>query len=44
MGSGACIGAITEKGKSVRLIPFNADPHDGANKEYEDWRYLGDFG
>ena len=35
MGSGACIGAITETGKSVRLIPFNADPHDGANKEYE---------
>ena len=35
MGSGACIGAITEKGESVRLIPFNADPHDGANKEYE---------
>ena len=34
MGSGACIGAITEKGKSVRLIPFNADPHDGANSEY----------
>lgn len=35
MGSGACIGAITEKGESVRLIPFNADPHDGANREYE---------
>ncbi|MCG9131798.1 DNA helicase RecQ [Candidatus Poribacteria bacterium] len=35
MGGGACIGAITEKGESVRLIPFNADPHDGANKEYE---------
>ena len=35
MGSGACIGAITENGKSVRLIPFNADPHDGANREYE---------
>ena len=35
MGSGACIGAITEKGESVRLIPFNADPHDGANQEYE---------
>ena len=34
MGGGACIGAITEKGKSVRLIPYNADPHDGANKEY----------
>ena len=35
MGRGACIGAITEKGESVRLIPFNADPHDGANREYE---------
>ena len=35
MGSGACIGAITEKGESVRLVPFNADPHDGANKEYK---------
>ena len=35
MGSGACIGAITETGKSVRLIPFNADPYAGANKEYE---------
>ena len=35
MGSGACIGAITETGKSVRLVPLNADPHDGANREYE---------
>ena len=35
MGSGACIGAITETGKSVRLVPFNADPHAGANREYE---------
>ena len=35
MGKGACIGAITETGESVRLIPFNADPHDGANREYE---------
>ena len=35
MGAGACIGAITETGESVRLIPFNADPHDGANREYE---------
>ena len=34
MGAGACIGAITENGESVRLIPFNADPHDGANNEY----------
>ena len=35
MGGGACIGAITEMGESVRLIPFNEDPHDGANREYE---------
>ncbi len=35
MNKGACIGAITEKGESVRLIPYNADPHDGANREYE---------
>ncbi len=35
MGSGACIGGITEIGESVRLIPLNADPHDGANREYE---------
>ncbi len=35
MGKGACIGGITEEGKSVRLIPLNADPHDGANREYE---------
>ena len=35
MGRGACIGAITEKGESVRLVPFNADPHDGANREYD---------
>ena len=35
MGKGACIGAITEKGESVRLAPFNADPHEGANREYE---------
>ena len=35
MSKGACIGAITEKGESVRLVPFNADPHDGANREYE---------
>ena len=34
MGSGACIGGLTETGKSVRLIPSNEDPHDGANKEY----------
>ncbi len=35
MGGGACIGAISEEGESVRLIPFNQDPHDGANREYE---------
>lgn len=35
MGGGACIGALTETGESVRLVPFNADPRDGANREYE---------
>ena len=35
MGSGACIGAITKKGKSVRLVPLNTDPHKGTNREYE---------
>ena len=35
MGGGACIGAITEDGKSVRLMPYNADSHDGANRVYE---------
>ena len=35
MGGGACIGAITEDGKSLRLIPFNEDPRDGANREYK---------
>ena len=34
MGSGACIGGITETGESVRLVPLNADPRDGANREY----------
>ena len=45
MGGGACIGGITETGKSVRLIPFNADPHDGANREYnvgEIWEISGE--
>ena len=45
MGKGACIGAITEKGESVRLVPFNADPHEGANREYEVgdiWEITGD--
>ena len=35
MGSGVCIGAMTTHGKSVRLIPFNEDPYDRANQEYE---------
>ncbi len=35
LGSGVCIGAITEEGESVRLIPFNEDSHDRANREYE---------
>ena len=26
---------LQRQGESVRLIPFNADPHDGANREYE---------
>ena len=34
MASGACIGGITETGESVRLVPLNADPRDGANREY----------
>ena len=34
MGNGACIGGITQHGESVRLIPYEADPHDGANREY----------
>ncbi len=34
MGGGVCIGAITGNGKSVRLIPFNEDLRDGANREY----------
>ena len=34
IGAGACIGAITENGESVRLMPYNADPHDSANNEY----------
>ena len=43
MGSGACIGAITEDGKSVRLVLSNDDPNDGANREYEVGRHLGYF-
>ena len=46
MGKGACIGAITEKGESVRLAPFNADPHDGANREYkigDIWEITGEL-
>ena len=45
MGSGACIGGITETGESVRLVPLNADPHDGANREYnvgDIWRVIGE--
>ncbi len=45
MGGGACIGGITETGESVRLIPFNADPHDGANSEYnvgDIWEITGE--
>ena len=45
MGSGACIGAITETRESVRLVPFNANPRDGANKEYEVgdiWKIIGE--
>ena len=45
MGSGACIGAITETGQSVRLVPLNADPRDGANREYEVgdiWKITGE--
>ncbi|MDE0553153.1 MAG: hypothetical protein OXI24_02985, partial [Candidatus Poribacteria bacterium] len=45
MGRGACIGAITEKGESLRLIPLNTNPRDGANKEYEVgdiWKITGD--
>lgn len=34
MGNGACVGGITQQGKSVRLIPCDADPHDGANREF----------
>ena len=35
MGSGACIGGITQTGDSVRLISANMDAHDGAGLEYE---------
>ena len=42
MGGGACIGAITEEGESVRLIPFNENPQDGANR-IRSRGYLGDF-
>ena len=35
MGKGACIGGITQDGKSVRLIPADIDVHDGAGQEYE---------
>ena len=35
MGGGACIGGITQDGKSVRLIAAGIDAHDGAGLEYE---------
>ena len=35
MGKGACIGGITQDGKSVRLIPADIDVHDDAGQEYE---------
>ena len=35
MGSGACIGGITQAGESVRLISTDMDAHDGAGLEYE---------
>ena len=35
MGSGACIGGITQNGESVRLISADMDAHDGAGLEYE---------
>ena len=35
MGKGACIGGITQDGKSVRLIPADTDVHDGVGQEYE---------
>ena len=35
MGSGACIGGITQAGDSVRLISADMDAHDGAGREYE---------
>ncbi len=35
MGKGACIGGITQDGKSVRLIPADIDVHDSAGQEYE---------
>ena len=35
MGSGACIGGITQAGESVRLISADMDVHDGAGLEYD---------
>ena len=35
MGKGACIGGITQDGKSVRLVSADADARDGAGREYE---------
>ena len=35
MGSGACIGGITQAGESVRLLSADMDAHDGGGLEYE---------
>ena len=35
MGKGACIGGITQDGKSIRLISAGIDAHDGEGLEYE---------
>ena len=35
MGKGACVGGITQDGKSVRLIDAHVDAQDGAGREYE---------
>lgn len=34
-GGGACVGGITEKGQSVRLVVTDAATHDRAGMEYE---------
>ena len=35
MGKGACIGGITQDGKSVRLMPADIDAQERAGQEYE---------